>query len=381
MDSIFETSVCRGPTYAYKWEKYSGKDILPVWVADAEYPCPKPIIDGLKKYLDNQILGYTLPSQYTPANDAVVSWLQQQYGWKIDPAWIVWTPGVVPAFNVACKAYAPRGSKVIVQVPNYPPLLSAPGINELERLDVPTVTSDGRDTLDFEILEAHAKDPLCHLMILCNPMNPNGSVLTESELERIADICRNYNVTLCSDEIHCDLILDESQKHIPAGKVKGMSSQSITLMAASKTFNVAGLGTSFAIIPSATMRQAFTKAASGIVPWVNILGLVATEIAFTQCHQWYQDLIVHLRTNRDYLAYQLASVEGLNYTPSAATFLAWVDVKALNYSNPQKWFEQRGVGPSPGRDFGSPDHIRINFASSNEYLQRVVARIKAPLKE
>ena len=182
----------RKPTYSYKWEKYKGQDMLPLWVADTEFGCAQPILDGLKSRVDHGILGYTLPSQYTPANEAIVSWCDRQYGWSIDADWIVWTPGVVPAFNVASKAFG--AGRILIQEPNYPPLRAAPGINDSQRIAIQTVIENGRWTLDFEQLEKEASHPDCNLMILCNPMNPVGSVMTQNELDRIAQICSQYNV-------------------------------------------------------------------------------------------------------------------------------------------------------------------------------------------
>ena len=236
---------------------------------------------------------------------------------------------------------------------------------------------DQRATLDFDMLEKHASDPACGLMILCNPMNPNGSVLSNEELTLIGAICDKHNVVLCSDEIHCDLIIDPSERHIPAGKVEALEGRSITLMAASKTFNIAGLGTSFAVIPNARLRNRFVQATQGLVPWANILGLVATELAFTQCHEWHQALLKHLKSNRDLLASEINKIDGLSYLPAPATFLAWIDASGLDYSDPQVWFENKGVGPSPGRDFGAPQYARINFASSRSYLNRLIDRLKA----
>lgn len=371
-------NIPRATSHAYKWERYKNQDILPAWVADAEYACPQPILQGLKSYLDeNPILGYTLPAHYKPVKHAVVSWLNSQYQWSIEPEWIVWTPGVVPAFNAACKGVCPDKSKVIIQTPNYPPLLAAPALNDLECLLVGTTTVEGRDTIDFERLEQQAMDPDCHLMILCNPMNPHGSVLTNAELQRIGEICDANDVVLCSDEIHCDLILEPELQHIPAGKVDSLANNSITLMAASKTFNIAGLGTSFAIIPDARLRSRFTRGTQGLVPWPNILGLVATELAFTQCHDWHHQLLSHLRSNRDLLSTSLNQVSGLKFQPAQATFLAWIDASGLGYRDPQQWFEKKGVGPSSGKDFGAQQHVRLNFACSQQYLLGVIERIRA----
>ena len=372
----FDHIIDRKPTHALKWERYKGKDILPMWIADTEFRCAEPILDALKARVEHGLFGYTLPADDQGANQAVVNWLSRQYDWQVQADWIVWTPGVVPAFNVVCKAYCQAGDKVLVQSPNYPPLLAAPKLNGLERVDIDTVEVNNRWTLDFAQLEKQAGDPKCKLFIICNPMNPVGSVLTAHELQRVAQICQANGVLLCSDEIHCDLILDEQNKHIPAGKLPELSDNSITLMAASKTFNVAGLGTSFAIIPNTKLRQRFTTSAQGLMPWPNVLGLVATEAAFTQCDDWHQAQLTYLRANRDYLVEQINGIEGLRLLRPEATFLAWIDCSGLGVENPQAYFESKGVGPSPGIDFGDKAFVRINFGCPRTYLEQVIACLR-----
>ncbi|MFT6897225.1 MAG: cystathionine beta-lyase [Paraglaciecola sp.] len=369
----FDQIIDRSSTNAYKWERYKDSNILPMWIADTEFRCAQPILDAIKVRAEHGLLGYTLPAHAQGANKAVVHWLAKQYGWQIDASWIVWTPGVVPAFNVACKAYCEPGDKVIVQTPNYPPLLAAPKLNGLGRVDINTVEVEGRWTLDFAALEREAGDPACKLFILCNPMNPVGSVLNDSELAQIADICNRHGVILCSDEIHCDLILDPQVKHLPAGKHPTLANNSVTLMAASKTFNVAGLGTSFAIIPDANVRKRFTLASQGMVPWPNVLGLVATEAAFTQCDTWLQEEVAYLTANRDYFVAQINQIPGLKILAPQATFLAWIDASGLGVDNVQAYFEAKGVGPSPGVDFGDDNFVRINFGCPRQYLEKAIA--------
>ena len=373
----FSDIIPRDHTYAFKWEKYKGKDILPMWVADSEFRCAQPIVDAMQQRVEHGIYGYTHPTQYQPALDAVRRWLAKQYDWHVQDDWIVWTPGVVPAFNIACKAYAQPGDKVMVQTPNYPPMLAAPAINGMERVDIKTVLQDGRWTMDFEQLETAAKDPKTKLFILCNPMNPVGSVLTEAELQEVTRICKANNVFIVSDEIHCDLILDPQAKHIPTCKIDDLADQAITLMAASKTFNVAGLGVSFAIIPDAKVRQRYVRAAMGHMPWANILGLVAAEAAFTLCDDWHRDLLDYLRDNRDYLVREINAIKGLELISPQATFLAWVDGSGLGVPSPQQYFESKGLGPSPGADFGDKHFIRINYGCPRSYLEQAIARLKA----
>lgn len=373
----FDQVVNRKDTYSFKWERYKDKDIIPLWVADSEFRCAEPIIKALHDRVEHGVYGYHLPAEYEPANKAVVRWLRDKHDWAIEPEWIVWTPGVVPAFNVACQAYCQPGDKVLVQQPNYPPMLAAPALNELTKEPIETVLQDGRWTLDFDALEQKAALPETKLFIMCNPMNPVGSVMTEAELARVEEICLKHNVVLCSDEIHCDLILDESVRHIPAGKLPNIGEKTITLMAASKTFNVAGLGTSFAIIPDAKVRAQFSKAAAGIVPWVNFMGLVATEIAFTQCDEWHQSQLEYLRGNLDYIEQQISEIDGLSFVRPQATFLAWIDASGLQQENVQSFMESKGVGPSPGKDFGWPQFSRFNFACRRSLLEEAFARLKA----
>lgn len=366
----------RSKSKAYKWEKYKGTDILPMWIADTEFRCAEPILAALHERIEDGLLGYTLPAHDSDAIEAVVTWCQRQYNWAIESSWIVWTPGVVPAFNVAIKAYCQAGDTVIVQTPNYPPLLAAPGINQLNRVCIDTLAVNGRWTLDFDALEKAAADPKATLFIMCNPMNPVGSVLSQDELDRVAAICRKHNVMLCSDEIHCDLILDDVP-HLPASAHAQLAEHSVTLMAASKTFNVAGLGTSFAIIPNAKLRAAFNHAARGIVPWVTVTGLAATNAAFRHCDQWHQQQLAYLKDNRDYLVAEINKIPGLHAIAPAATFLLWVDARGLQVEDTQKWCEEKGVGPSPGRDFGEKDFFRLNFGCSRDYLVEAIDKLKA----
>lgn len=376
----FDDTPSRKETFSFKWQKYNGKDIIPAWVADTEFRCAEPILNAISRHVEHGNLGYILPAQQTDAVNAVVRWLADKHDWQIKPEWLVWTPGVVPAFNVACKAYCEPGDKVLIQTPNYPPLLAAPKINDLERVDIGTVIDNSdsenpRYTIDFEALESHAADPKCKLFIVCNPMNPVGSVLTQYEIDRIATICNQHNVRLCSDEIHCDLILEPGKTHIPAGRVSELENNSVTLMAASKTFNVAGLGTSFAVIPDAGLRRQFTQAAAGIMPWVTVLGLAATQAAFTECDDWHQAQLAYLKENRDRVFEAVNSIEGLSMIKPDATFLAWVDASGLKVDNVLTWAEQKGVGPSPGADFHQADHFRINYGCSKQMLEDILARL------
>lgn len=370
----FDKLIDRRLSFSSKWDKYAGKDILPCWVADTEFLSPEPVIQALADRLHHGVLGYTDSNKYEPGLAAIAHWLQIHYHWSIEKSWIVWNPGVVTGFTMACRAFCQPGDHVLVQRPNYPPLLAAPAMNGLVRQEIQTIKTDNGWQLDMNELETKLANPKVSLFILCNPMNPVGQVLSRQQLMTISTLCNQYDVMLCSDEIHCDLILDPGTQHFPAGSIAGLEQRSITLMAASKTFNIAGLGTSFAIVPDANLRKRFVKAGAGIVSDPNILGLIATTAAFNEGEPYRLSLLQYLRENQRLLSQSLSHISALHYRPAPATFLAWVDAAGLGVDNVQRWFEDSGVGPSPGVDFGWPNFVRINFACSRSQLQQIIDR-------
>lgn len=372
----FNPYVDRRDTNSLKWEKYRDRDILPLWVADSDFECAPAIISALTSRVQHGVFGYHNPYQNEAAIPAIQRWLVKQYNWHVQSDWIVWTPGVVPAFNMMCQAFCEPGDGVLVQVPNYPPLLNAPLSNNLIQETISTNFINGRWQLDLDELEQKAAKPSTKLFLLCNPMNPCGSVLTRAELDVIQRICLKHDVKLCSDEIHADLILEQGQRHIPAGSLTEIGEQAVTLMAASKTFNVAGFGVSFAVIQDRQTRAKFKAAGRGIAPSANNFGVLATTVAFNECDDWYLQQLEYLRENQKYLASEIKDISGLTYQPSAATFLAWIDCSGLNRKNLQLYLESLGLGPSPGIDFGWPQFARINFACSREMLVEAVERLK-----
>ncbi|NTS75626.1 putative C-S lyase [Catenovulum sp. SM1970] len=377
MSFDFDRIIDRKPTHSFKWDKYKGKDIIPAWVADTEFSPPQDVIDAIVERTQHGPLGYTLP--YESLNQATVDWIKREHNWAIQADWLVWNPGVVPAFNVAAKAFCDAGDIILVQTPNYPPMLKAPELNHCEIGKIPSQLINGRYQLDLDNLEQQAANPKAKLFILCNPMNPCGSVMTESELTKIADICARHDVIICSDEIHCDLILNPETKHIPMPLIDAAKDNSFSLMAASKTFNIAGLGVSFSVIPNPSLRAKFRNAGMGIVPWAQVLGLVATEAAFKGGLAWRDALLDYLRGNQEYLYQEINAIEGMSMQKSDATFLAWIDCSGLGVDDVQKFWEDAGVGPSPGRDFGEEQFARINFGCPRGQLVEIVGRIKAAL--
>jgi len=381
--SPFDEIIERRSSGALKWTKYDASK-LPLWVADSDFKCASPILNALQQRTEHGVMGYHNPEHNHELTSAVVNWLARKHRWQIDPEWIVWIPGVVSGFNIACQAFCEPGDKVLVQTPNYGPLRKAPALNQLETLTVSTRQSSYQSTnnsstknrwvLDMDELEQKAADPRCKLFLFCNPMNPCGSVFTKKELAHIEAICLQHGVTLCSDEIHCDLVLDKDSQHIPAGTLPNIGEQAITMMAPSKTFNIAGLGASYAIIRGPKVRQRYYRATLGVLPWINVLGQTATVAALTECDDWLTAQLQYLRSNRDFLATELNQINGLEYHPSEATFLAWVDARGLGVKSVHKYMLDQDIAPS--EDFGHAKFTRLNFACPKNYLEQVIERLK-----
>ncbi len=370
LDFAFDTVIDRRGGDSLKWNKYAGRDILPLWVADMDFAAPPAVVAALQRRVAQGCFGYGKP--WPALENVVVGYLQRQYGWQVSPEWLVWLPGLVTGINTACRAVE---GGVITATPIYPPFLSAPQFSGRELVKVPLRLAEGRWGWDFERMEAEIT-PQTRLLLLCHPHNPVGRAWTREELAALADFCRRHDLTVCSDEIHCDLVLETERPHIPLAMLDpDMAQRTITLMAPSKTYNIPGLGCSFAVIPDASLRHRFTRVMNGIVPDANVLGLVATEAAFTECEAWHEALLAILRRNRDRVQEVVSQVSGLSMSPVEATYLAWIDARGLGLENPMCFFEENGVGLSDGADFGAPGWVRLNFGCPRETLEAALQRM------
>ena len=372
----------RRGTDSQKWQKYAGRDILPLWVADMDFQAAPAIVAALQARVANGIYGYSRPVKSTV--DSFVNAMAQRYGWRIDPEWVVWLPGLVVGLNVTALAFAQAGEEVMTLTPVYPPFMSSPKNSGRISTKVPLRLDAAarRWEIDWDALEK-AVTPKTKLFFLCNPHNPIARVWRREELVRLGDFCVRHNLVLCSDEIHCDLILD-NLPHLPTALLGDeVARRTITLMAPSKTYNIPGLGTSIAIIPDAALRAKFIRATAGIVAEVNALGYVACEAAYRDCEPWRQELLQVLRGNRDlildFVARELPGV--IVEAPIEATYLAWFNVSALKLADPIAHFEQHGVGLSDGAFFGMPrgTHVRLNFGCTRATLTEALARMKRAL--
>jgi cystathionine beta-lyase len=366
MSFDFDTVPDRRNTDSLKWSRHQGKDIIPMWLADMDFRAPEPILEALRRRVEHGVFGYAVPPKR----------MERKYQWKIDPSWIVWMPGVVPALNVACRAFGDDGDEVLTFTPIYPPFLSAPPMSRKTLKTIPLRRDAGRYTLDAEGL-ARAVSPRSRVLLLCNPHNPVGRRYEPQELRAVAEVCVARDIIVCSDEVHCDLILDGG-RHVPTATLDPVvSARTITLMAPSKTFNIPGLHCAFAIIQDEGLRKGFLKAREGIVPGPSALGYTACLAAYRDCEPWRLALVDYLRDNKD-MVYRFVTEHGpaLSMDDVQATYLAWIDARNLGVSDPARLFENSGVALSDGLDFGGPGHLRLNFGCPRTTLLEALRRLE-----
>jgi cystathionine beta-lyase len=374
----FDTPIDRSGTASVKWDKYGNRDIIPMWVADMDFACAPAIVEALHRRVDHGIFGYSNP----PAGliDATVAHLDSEYGWKIEPDWIVWLPSLVVGLNVVCRAFGREAADVLTAVPIYPPFLSAPVNGARNAMRVQMIESNGIWRWDMAALE-RAITPSSRLLMLCNPHNPVGRVFSRDELQAIADVCVRHNLVLCSDEIHSGLILDADKHHIPVATLGDeIAQRTVTLMSASKTFNLPALGCAYAIAPNPDVRAKLKKAMAGIVHHVGLMGYIATEAAYRDGKEWQVALLEYLRGNRDLVEHEVAMMAGLRIWHAEATYLSWIDARELGIDDPLKFFNDAGVGLYDGALFGTPGFLRLNFACPRPLLKKALERMSRAIE-
>lgn len=374
----FDAYVDRKTSDSVKWQKYHGRDIIPMWVADMDFISPPEVLQALYDRVSHGVFGYAQPGN--ELTEIISANLFANYQWEISPNWIVWLPGLVCGLNVACRSLPNPQGTIITTVPTYPPFLSAPGNAGRELITSPLQQIKGRWVIDLQHLDTcmHAKNGM---FILCNPHNPTGRVYTRDELITLADTCCRHDILICSDEIHCDLILEPGCRHIPLATLGSeIADRTITLMAPSKTYNIPGLGCSFAVISNEKLRQRFIAAMAGIVPHVNALGLAAACAAYAHGAAWLTELLNYLRENRDIVFRSINAMPGMHMDRVEGTYLAWIDTHQRHLEKPGRFFENHGVGLSDGAEFGGPGFVRMNFGCSRKLLQKALERICTALQ-
>lgn len=367
-----------------KWRFY-GPDALPLWVADMDFAVAEPIVRALQERVAHGVFGYG--GLHEELADVICRRLLRRYRWRVLPEEIVYLPGLVSGLNAACRTVYAPGAGVLAQTPVYPPFLSAPA-NQGLKLEVAELSASLKNRLLYYAIDYHAFEAAIHsstrLFLLCNPHNPVGRCFSREELLALADICARRDLIICSDEIHCELTLAEFA-HIPIAALSAdIAKRCITLMAPSKTFNIAGLYCGFAVIQEPSLRRRFQQACGGIVPAVNVLGLAAGKAAYEKGEAWRLALLNYLTANRDFLVdYVREQLPQLRTTVPEGTFLAWLDCRELSVGDGKQAFflERAKVALSDGKNFGrgGDGFVRLNFGCSRQVLHQALEQMRAAL--
>jgi cysteine-S-conjugate beta-lyase len=374
-DLEFNTIIDRQNTGSIKWDRYNNKDVIAMWIADMDFHSPLPIKKALRDYAENAFFGYTTNTD--KLNDAVVQRMKKLYNWHVEPSWIVWVPGLVSALNISCMiAGDSDDDEVVTFTPIYPPFFNAPKVARKKIKTIPLERKDNFYTFDLKLFEKQIT-PKTKILLLCSPHNPVGRVFTKKELSAVAAICMKNNILICSDEIHCELILDNKQ-HLPIAALDPqIADNTITLMSSCKTFNLGGLNCGFAIIQNPQLRQKFKEYKEYMSPRVTGPGYAATIAAYSKCDDWKEKVLQYIRQNRDIVEKFINNdIPKLSMGHIEASFLAWIDVSQLGIENPVEFFENAGVGLSDGKEFGQSGFVRLNFGCSKQLLLKALNRMK-----
>jgi cystathionine beta-lyase len=364
----FDRRIERRRTSSLKWELYG--DALPLWVADMDFAAPPAVVEAVRRRAEHGVYGYTIvpPS----LEEAILEHLAVRYGWAIERDWLVMLPGVVTGVALCCDAFLAAGEEALTITPAYPPFLEVPGERRRGLVTVEAEVRDGGWQLPLEAIEA-AVTPRTRLLIFCHPHNPLGRVWSAGEAAAVVELCRRRDLVLVSDEIHCDLILDDLP-HVPTASLgEEAAAATVTLMAPSKTFNLPGLDFAFAVVPDPVLRRRFAAAGKGVLPLPNCFAPAAAEAAYREGEPWRQELLAYLRGNRDLVeAWVAERAPRLTMTHVEATYLAWLDARGSGLDDVWRACLEAGAALSAGRAFGAPGRLRLNFGCPRSVLEEAL---------
>lgn len=381
MENNFDKLIDRSNTDCLKWNYFEG-DVLPMWVADMDFQSPSSVIEAIQERAAHGVFGYRREAVELKA--AIADRMMERYRWRVLPEEVSLLPGVVQGFNLACHTFARPGGEVLMQTPVYFPFYNAPGYAGMRKVENCLYRqADLRYAIDFEDFKKSISESTA-LFMLCNPHNPVGRVFDLQELEKMAEICLQHGVPICSDEIHSDLVFSGYQ-HIPIAALDAeVARNTITLIAPSKTFNIAGLECSAAIIQNEELRDKCIQASKGLVGGVNLLGITAALAAYQNGQQWLDELMTYLESNRDWLRQNLMErIPQIRMTPVEGTYLTWLDCTELNLpESPADFFLKKAkAGFVDGEMFGKEGKgfIRMNFGCPRTLLEEGFNRMAASL--
>ncbi|MCE5285706.1 MAG: PatB family C-S lyase [Pelosinus sp.] len=385
----FDKSITRQGTGSRKWDAlqdvFGNEEVLPLWIADMDFAVPDAVAARVAERAEHPIYAYNI--QEDTIYQSLINWVKRRHGWDIEKEWILLAPGVVPSISLSILALSEPGDGVIVQPPVYPPFFACIKDNERKIVENPLISKDGRYEIDFTDLEEKLADPANKLLLFCSPHNPVGRVWTKEELTKVYELCQKYNVDVLSDEIHSDLIYSGHKHTVFASLGKPVIKQSITFMAASKTFNIAGLNFSFIIAPCKRRRGAIKAWFTRLhINRNNLFGVLATEAAYNEGEAWLESLLYYLEQNADTLVdfVQTRLPKVKVYKPEG-TYLAWLDFRAYFTDTAELetfLIHKAKVGLNAGKTFGAQGagFARINLATQRSVLLEALARIEKAIQ-
>jgi cysteine-S-conjugate beta-lyase len=387
----FDEIINRRGTQSAKHDLFD-EDILPLWVADMDFPAPEPVIQALHERIDHRIFGYSMADP--ELKDVLCRRMADLYNWEIKPEDIIFLPGVVAGFKTAIRAFAQAGDNVLMQPPVYPPFLSAPKLSDqTAKFADLTAIQEGnrlRYEIDFDVFK-NAIDERTKTFLLCNPHNPVGRVFSQDELTQMAEICVENDLVIISDDIHCDLLFDD-HKHVPIASLSPeVAKHTVTIMAPSKTYNIPSMGFAFVVIQDEDLRKKF-EAAAAILPHVGVMGYTAALAAYRDSQAWLDAALAYLQANRDFTTkFVEENLPGVAIVHPEGTYLSWLDCRqyiksAENQGERADWIDpfflkNAKVALNAGKMFGDcgAGFVRLNFGCPRATLEEALERIKAAI--
>lgn len=373
----FDTPIERRGSGSIKFDRRPELD--PFWVADMDFASAPAILEALHRRVEHGVFGYAQP--HASLNEAILTYLRERRNATVQLEHIIHLGGLVPALSIAVRSFCLAGDAVMTCTPVYPPFLGVHHDAKVELITVDHILTDKGWSFDWEAM-VRAVTPATKVFLLCNPQNPLGRVFSQAEVERLAEFCEVHDLVLVSDEIHCDLVLDEvATPHFSGlNLAERFAQRTITLLSPSKTWNIAGLGFAYAVIPNDQLRRRFSATRGHTLTEINALAYYAAEAAYRYGEPWRQALIAYLRHNRDTITdFVSTRCSGLSVIPAEATYLAWFDAGRLGVANPALYFENKaGLFLSDGAFFGWPQHIRFNFGCTHARLLEGLEKLAGP---
>ena len=364
---------------------FGKEDVIPMWVADMDFRVPPAVSRAIQERARHEIYGYTIrPEAFY---DAAASWMQRRHGWRVETEWMTFTPGIVPGVNLAIQALTEPGDKVMIQPPVYFPFFDAVRKNHRQLVENRLLLKDGRYHIDFDDFERQLREGV-RMFVLSNPHNPGGMVWTHQELKTMGELCVKYGATIVADEIHCDIVYDGHQYIPMASLSEAIASKTITFIAPSKTFNIAGLASSVSIISDDSLRKTFNEMVGRLHIWHgNIFGSEAFRAAYEQGDQWLDELLVYLRDNLSLVEhYTRERLDDIELIRPEGTYLAWLDCRGLPLEADQVhrfMIEKANAGFNDGASFGEngKGFQRLNFGCPRSTLEKVLSNMEKALRQ